>query len=156
MHSKSLKVLSVISLHISWDPALFDRDCESLRNWHSLDLKDVVWVIFWVSRYLTANFDLKIPRYLTDFWLKCVEFRAFWVLPLFGWSGSRSLVDTTEAWWREKRGLLVDGWSDVAIGLVFCSIGKIAMVLSYLSYSSCRHILPGLKFTDSQSGLVNK
>jgi hypothetical protein len=47
----------------------------------------------------------------------------------------------------------VDGWSDVALGLVFCSIGKIAMVLSYLFYP---HYLTYSKFIYSQDGLASK
>ena len=53
------------------DPALFDLDCESLKRRRDKGLSVVVGMVFAVPRYLTAEFESKIPCYLTASELKC-------------------------------------------------------------------------------------
>ena len=57
------------------DPAVFDRDLESLKRSYSNSLSFVVRLISAVPRYLTADFGDKIPRYLTAWALKCKSSR---------------------------------------------------------------------------------
>ncbi len=53
------------------DPAVFDRDLESLKCSYSNNLSFVVRLISAIPRYLTADFEDKIARYLTAWALKC-------------------------------------------------------------------------------------